>query len=110
MLPRRAGAAALPDEGEVLLLGRVGRDERREDRDDDNAAEDHEPGDRARVAAQPQPRVGPETSAARLLERDFPGFELGDAHFESLIRGFSTPYERSTSRLTKTTMTATKRT
>ena len=29
---------------------------------------------------------------------------------ESLIRGLSTPYERSTSRLTKTTMTATKRT
>src|SRR4029078_12405758 len=94
VLPRRPRAAALLDEGEVLLLRRVGRNERREDRDDDDAAENHEPGDRSRVAPQPQPRVGPEPPAARLLERDFPGFELGDANFESAIRRCRRPSRR----------------
>jgi hypothetical protein len=47
--------------------------------DHDKDADEHEPGDRSRIATETEPGVAPQP-ARRHLERDLGGLELGNAH------------------------------
>ena len=71
-----------------------------------NDRDEPEADERARIAAQPRPRVFPQP--ALTLEREPDRLELRDAH-ETRIRGLMIAYEMSTTRFTSTNTIATKR-
>src|SRR5207253_6746208 len=105
VLRRRAGAAALHDQEQVLVLRPVRREHRGEHRRRDEAEHEERADDRARVPDQPAPSLAPE--AARRLELDLACLELDNGHlYEYRIRGLMIAYERSTIRFTSTNTSA----
>ncbi len=107
VLGRGSRAARALEAREVADPRILGGDPRREDGDEDEHPDEPEADQRPRVVAQADPRVAPETAAAR-FERDLTGLDLRNAH-DSRILGLRSAYETSTIRLTITNTNAMKR-
>src|SRR5262249_25223282 len=97
---RRAGAAAAGDQREVLVFRPTVGQQRGEERDGDEREDEDETENRRRISDQPPEGVVPEP-AGRLVETDFLGFDLGEAH-EYRVLGLMKAYETSTIRFTRT--------
>src|SRR5918911_2674641 len=106
----------LDDVIQVLVVGTVRGDEGGEQGHEDHHADDHGAHDRRLVAAEPDPEERPRRQVgdgqseiiARLIDRDDGGIGCGHRQlpYETVMRGSSTAYVISTSRLTRMTSSA----